>query len=219
LLVDSKITGILPATDKSYLANLATLKSKLSAPHQTIWLTIDDNWIPLYGTYGYTPEMMASVIQEYYDIAAAEQQCAGLVGYMWPGGFDYPEQLGVRDMPQNAKDLNVKIGRMINANNTLCPDNESPTTPTNFTVSKITQTSCFVSWTNSKDNKRVEYYEVYKDGAFAGSTKRSSLSVSGLTCNTKYTLAIIATDAVGNRSVESAIPVTTSACEAGTLPK
>jgi hypothetical protein len=54
------------------MVNLATLKSKLSAPHQTIWLTIDDNWIPLYGTYGITPTMMASVIQEYYDVAVSE---------------------------------------------------------------------------------------------------------------------------------------------------
>lgn len=51
-----------PATDTSFQAKLATLKSKLSAPHQTIWLTIDDNWIPLYGTYNYTPEMMGSVV-------------------------------------------------------------------------------------------------------------------------------------------------------------
>ena len=53
--------------------------------------------------------MMASVIQEYYDIAAAEPLCEGLVGYMWPGGFDSPEQLGVRNLPKNAKDLNEKI--------------------------------------------------------------------------------------------------------------
>ena len=208
-----------PATDTSYLANLATLKSKLSAPHQKIWLTIDDNWIPLYGTYGYTPEMMASVIQEYYDVAAKEPLCEGLVGYMWPGGFDTPEQLGVRNLPKNALDLNVKIGRMIKANNTLCPDTEAPTTPTNCAVSKITQTSCFISWTNSKDNKRVEYYEVYKDGVFAGSTKRSSLTVTGLNCDTKYTITIKATDAVGNMSVASALSVTTPACEVNSSPK
>lgn len=208
-----------PSTDTSFLANLATLKSKLSAPHQKIWLTIDDNWIPLYGTYNYTPEMMASVIQEYYDIAAREPLCEGLVGYMWPGGFDNPEQLGARNLPKNSKDLNVKIGRMIKANNTLCPDTEVPTTPTNFAASNITQTSCFVTWTNSKDNVRVFSYEIYKDGILVGANNRSSLNISGLKCNTKYSFTIKAIDPVGNMSTESSVSVTTLACTENASPK
>lgn len=208
-----------PATDTSYLANLATLKSKLSAPHQKIWLTIDDNWIPLYGTYGYTPEMMASVIQEYYDVAVREPLCEGLIGYMWPGGFDNPEQLGVRNLPKNAFELNMKIGRMIKSNNSMCPDTEAPSSPSGLSPVNIKPTSFSVSWNASKDNIRAISYEVFKDGISIGTTKRTLMTINGLNCNTLYTITVKASDAAGNCSPASSLNITTSACEENSLPK
>ena len=39
----------------------------------------------------------------------------GLIGYLWAGGLDDPEQLGVRDMPESVKAKNAEIGKMIKA--------------------------------------------------------------------------------------------------------
>lgn len=109
-----------PSTNKSFLENLATLKSKLSTSKQTMFLTIDDQWLPLFGTLGVTPDSVGFMVQDYYKVALTEPGISGLVGYLWPGGFDEPKQLGVRNMPQSVKDINIEIGNMIKANNPVC---------------------------------------------------------------------------------------------------
>ena len=90
-----------PSTNKCFLKNSITLKSKLSTLKQTMFLTIDDQWLPLSGTLGVTPDSVSFMVQDYYKVALTEPPISGLVGYLWPGGFDEPKQLGVRDMPQS----------------------------------------------------------------------------------------------------------------------
>jgi hypothetical protein len=109
-----------PSTNTSYLENLATLKSKLSTPAQRMFLTIDDQWLPLFGTLGVTPDSVRAMVEDYYQVAVTEPRISGLVGYLWPGGFDEPKQLGVRDMPQSVIDKNIEIGKKIVANNKIC---------------------------------------------------------------------------------------------------
>lgn len=110
-----------PRTDARYLANLAALASKLSSPSQRMFLVIDDQWLAQYGTMGVTPEKMARTIQDYYDIAKETPRVVGLLGYLWPGGWDEKTQLGVRNMPAAIQDLNRQIGTQIKARGPACP--------------------------------------------------------------------------------------------------
>jgi hypothetical protein len=108
-----------PSTDVSFLAQLATLKSKRSTSDQKIFLVIDDQWIPEYGQLGVSASQMSATIQDYYDLAASDPEVAGLLGYRWAGVAGDPA-IGVRDMPQNIIDLNVSIGKKVKANHSPC---------------------------------------------------------------------------------------------------
>jgi hypothetical protein len=114
-----------PSTDASYLAQLATLKSKRSTPDQKIFLVIDDQWIPEYGGRGVSASQMSATIQDYYDLAASDPEVAGLLGYRWAGNVGDPA-VGVRDMPQNIIDLNVSLGKRVKANHSPCTKPGSP---------------------------------------------------------------------------------------------
>lgn len=109
-----------PGTNSSFLANLTLLKSKKSTPYQDIFLIIDDQWLPSYGSAGYPPDTIQYMVQNYYDLAASDNEIIGLIGYLWPGGLDEFGQLGVRNMPQSVIDKNVEIGQMIIANFSPC---------------------------------------------------------------------------------------------------
>ena len=92
-------------------------------------------------------------------------------------------------------------------------DTQAPTVPTALTSSSMTQTSFTLSWTASTDNVGVTGYEVFKDGVSVGTTTSTSMSISGLTCNTTYAMTVKARDAVPNWSAAStASNIPTSTC-------
>jgi len=109
-----------PTSNSSFLSNLALLKSKKSDPSQEIFLVIDDQWLPSYGTAGYQPDTIRYMVQNYYDLAVSDTDIIGLLGYLWPGGLDDAAQLGVRNMPQSVIDKNIEIGQKIKANYSPC---------------------------------------------------------------------------------------------------
>ncbi len=92
-------------------------------------------------------------------------------------------------------------------------DTQAPTFPTGLASSAITPTSFTLTWTPSTDNVGVTSYEVFANGISKGTTASTSLSVTGLTCNTSYNMTVRARDAAGNWSAAStALSVTTSVC-------
>lgn len=95
-----------------------------------------------------------------------------------------------------AEDYTVNI---ISKNN----DTEAPSKPTNLTVSNITQTSLRLNWKASTDNVNVTKYNIYQGTTKIESSTSTSLKISGLTANTKYSFAVKAIDAAGNTSVSS----------------
>jgi len=104
-----------------------------------------------------------------------------------------------------AQIINVQ-GRVSN------PDLQAPTAPTNLASSNITATSFTLSWSASSDNMAITGYEVFQGAASVGTTASTSLSISGLTSSTTYTMTVKAKDAAGNTSSTSApLIVTTSA--------
>jgi chitodextrinase len=94
-----------------------------------------------------------------------------------------------------------------------CPDTQAPTAPTGLASSQITETSFILSWVASTDNVGVTGYEVFAGSVSRGTTTATSMSLTGLTCNTVYTMTVKARDAAGNWSAASSpLSVTTSNC-------
>jgi hypothetical protein len=115
-----------PSADASFLAQVKTMKSKRSRPDQKLFLTIDDRWEPQYGAAGVTPAKMSDTILDYYELAASDPDISGLLGFLWAGTNGDPNELGVRDMPQNIIDLNQQIGKKVVANYSMCAPAKPP---------------------------------------------------------------------------------------------
>jgi chitodextrinase len=97
-------------------------------------------------------------------------------------------------------------------------DTTPPTAPSNVQPSTRTATSIALTWSASSDNIGVTGYGVYRAGTLVGSPSATTYIVSGLTCNTNYTLAVDAFDAAGNRSTKTTVMVATTACPDTTPP-
>ncbi len=91
-------------------------------------------------------------------------------------------------------------------------DTNPPSVPTGLTSSNVAATSFDVSWSASTDDTGVTGYNVYLDGSNIGSVSGTSASITGLSSNTGYSVAVSAFDAASNESAQSSpINVTTSA--------
>ncbi len=102
-----------PDTDPAFRNELALLKSKRSRVSQRIVLVMDAQWLPFYGDAGYSESYMATVATSYYKLAQSDPEVIGIIGYLWPGGFDDPRQKGARNLPQNVIDEHIRIGKAI----------------------------------------------------------------------------------------------------------
>jgi chitodextrinase len=83
------------------------------------------------------------------------------------------------------------------------PDTEAPTAPTNLKATDIGQSSIYLSWDPSSDNKCVEKYDIYQDGNFITHSSATSISMVGLSSNTTYTFYVVAKDLANNISESS----------------
>ncbi|WP_285706649.1 PQQ-dependent sugar dehydrogenase [Microtetraspora sp. NBRC 16547] len=103
---------------------------------------------------------------------------------------------------------NVSIGSQTVACTTRAStDTEAPSGPSALAQSNITANSVDLTWTGSTDNVGVTSYEV-RSGTSAyktvtGNPPATSTTVTGLACDTPYTLAVVALDAAGNVSAAS----------------
>lgn len=87
-----------------------------------------------------------------------------------------------------------------------------PSTPTHLTNAAAPSTMVDLTWDASTDNERVTEYWIYRcNGTTCSPTKYQSgitettFSETGLALNTRYRYAVLALDAVGNRSPLSSI--------------
>lgn len=83
-------------------------------------------------------------------------------------------------------------------------DTEAPTTPINLVSTGATQTTVSLAWTASSDNIGVTGYDIYVDNVLKTSVSTNSGTVTGLTLGTEYSFYVVAKDATGNRSGNSA---------------
>jgi chitodextrinase len=93
-----------------------------------------------------------------------------------------------------------------------CADRQSPSAPSSVVATTRTATSIALAWSPSTDNVGVVGYGLYRAGALVGTASGTTGIVSGLTCGTNYTLAVDAYDAAGNRSPQTVVMVSTTAC-------
>jgi len=100
---------------------------------------------------------------------------------------------------------------------TVVSDTKAPSAPTSLASASVSTISFTLSWTASTDNVGVTSYDVYKNGTLYTNVTNTSASISGLSCNTAYSMTVKAKDAAGNVSAaSSALSVTTSACSTPT---
>ncbi len=89
----------------------------------------------------------------------------------------------------------------------------APTAPGNLTATGSTQTSISLGWTASTDDTGVSGYNVYVDGAAAGTTAATSFTVPGLTCSTGYSIEVEAFDGSANVSPRALVDTSTATCD------
>ena len=91
---------------------------------------------------------------------------------------------------------------------TSTSDTTPPSTPANLSANTISSSQINISWTGSTDNVGVIGYKIYRGGtqitASTSSTAITTYSDTGLQASTTYTYTVVAYDAVGNNSAQSA---------------
>ena len=95
------------------------------------------------------------------------------------------------------------------------PDVTAPSNPTGVAVSNEAENSVLLSWNASSDNVGVTGYNVFVDGASAGSVVGTSATINGLTACTSYNFTVSAFDAAGNTSGTGSANGTTTGCTTG----
>ncbi|WP_405807064.1 PQQ-dependent sugar dehydrogenase [Streptomyces sp. NBC_00210] len=99
------------------------------------------------------------------------------------------------------------------------PDNEPPSVPGSLRSTGRTATSVDLAWNASTDNVKVTGYEIYRDGAAAGTADSTTTTIAGLKANTAYKFKVRAFDLKGNKSdFSTEITVTTGGSQPGGVP-
>jgi chitodextrinase len=96
---------------------------------------------------------------------------------------------------------------------TTLGDTQAPTVPAGLNGTATSMTEINLTWTASTDNIGVTGYRVFRNGTeIANVTTGTTYADTGLTQNTSYTYTVLAYDADGNRSAQTAgVSVTTLA--------
>ncbi|KJD34629.1 hypothetical protein PK35_02300 [Tamlana nanhaiensis] len=83
-------------------------------------------------------------------------------------------------------------------------DSTTPSTPTNLTVSNITETTADLNWTAATDNIAVTGYKLYLNGVLRETLNNiTSYTLTNLTAASNYSVYITAIDAFNNESTAS----------------
>ncbi|MFS4494461.1 hypothetical protein [Maribacter sp. 2308TA10-17] len=108
-----------PNTNSEFQKDWALLKSKISNPTQKIMVILDSHFIDwAHGDLGNIDlTQMDEVANNYYILAKSDEKVVGILGYFWPNGFDIPESIGARGMPEKVISEYQRIGKEITGKN------------------------------------------------------------------------------------------------------
>jgi len=85
-------------------------------------------------------------------------------------------------------------------------ENLPPETPTGLEAEVISSTQIDLSWNQVET---ADSYEVYRDGTLVGATTQTTMSLTGLTPATAYSLSVLALNSYGSSSLSEAVVATT----------
>ena len=91
-------------------------------------------------------------------------------------------------------------------------DTSPPSSPGGLKLIAATRGNIQIGWSAATDNVGVAGYRVYLNDASAGDTTDTTYAFANLVCGHRYTLAVDAADAVGNRSARASITASTQPC-------
>lgn len=92
-------------------------------------------------------------------------------------------------------------------------DTTPPTKPGTLSAADVTANSAALSWGAATDDRAVAGYDVRSDSTVYKSVTGTSTTLTGLACNSPYSLNVVARDAAGNVSQPSnTVTFTTKAC-------
>jgi predicted acetyltransferase len=108
-----------PISNVNYLSELNNLKSKFTNDEQKLVIIMDTHYISsLHGDFGgISLNEMDGVANSYFELAKSEPKTIAILGYFWPSGFDSPESIGARNMPEIIKENYIRIGKDITNKN------------------------------------------------------------------------------------------------------
>ncbi len=103
-----------PNSNAAFQNELNLLKSKINNSQHIVFV-MDTHYITsIHGNLaGITLDEMKEVATNYYTLAVKEPKTIAILGYFWPSGFDNPQSVGARNMPQAVKDEYRSIGKQI----------------------------------------------------------------------------------------------------------
>ena len=87
--------------------------SRTATPSVEIVLVMDATYTPVHANAGLLPEDMADVARNYAALAEATPRVAMLLAYAWPGGIEWEDELGTRDLPLAVRAAHEAIGLRI----------------------------------------------------------------------------------------------------------
>jgi chitodextrinase len=98
------------------------------------------------------------------------------------------------------------------ASNSVTPiDTQAPTVPMGLSLTNISGSRINLTWTPSTDNVGVTQYKVYRGGSLVTTLGAlTSYSDTGLAAGTTYSYTVLACDAAGNCSAQSAAATATT---------
>lgn len=138
--------------------------------------------------------------------------------YIWTSNTS--DEVTRLNFKAGGNDADIWIDEVVVREIFLLDDTEAPSTPENLIASDITENSFTLSWDASSDNVSVLSYEVFAGFTSLGTTTSTSMNVTGMSCNTTYSMSVRAKDLIGNVSPAStAKSVATSACTGETEPR
>jgi chitodextrinase len=85
----------------------------------------------------------------------------------------------------------------------ILPDTQAPTVPNGLNSFSVTETGFTLTWNPSTDDVGVTGYDVYLNGGLLNTVTVTSISLTGLSAGTVYTMTVRARDAANNVSAAS----------------
>ncbi len=101
-----------PAEDPEFMDYLQDVQN-LTPPGVELVLVMDATHTPLHEEAGLTPEDMGEVARNYAALARETENVAMLLAYAWPGGIEWEDEVGTRDLPASVRAAHEEIGRAI----------------------------------------------------------------------------------------------------------